>query len=581
LHNQAIKSLKKGSPIIPYILITVFSFLILNHFVFQARWFFNHEKLNYFLKIHFFYDAFKHGLLYPRWLPDLHGGYGYPTFVFYQPGFFFLALLFSFVSKHAHYMLQGTVFSLFIIGGIGAYKLCELLSCRIFALCGTMLFLLTPYIYVNLFVRGDLSELSAILFTPWPFFLILKINQLIKSMKHRFIPIYCIGLGLSIAMIILCHPATGLIFVPTFCFVSLMNCFEGKKFNKILFKLLCLGLITGLTVSSPYWFTVLKMKKYVFLDNVNNGYYSFKDHFVYLKQFFSLFWDFGGSFPGQEDSVSFQLGSIHFILATIGFILNRKKILIFSTYATYLILLFLMLSGSSFIWDNIKTLQFLQFPWRILSVTAILQLILFMGCTKPLIRQKTKYKIIIVMLIICCTAFVHRNQFYVVSFIKFPKNYESLAKKNSFNFAIMNEFLPKTAKNFPHGKLRGNTPLVNLTPRESIIESKESTPYHIRYKISNKEKVEVTVNQLYFPGWRVILNNRDIPRRVLEKYISTEGLIQFPIIQPGNWELEAFYDGPPGWRTHTLIMGIVLFIIVIILKKSFIRETYCIKKIKK
>ena len=40
-------------------------------------------------------------LVPPRWIPDLNGGYGYPLFVFYQPGYFYVSRLFSFV-RHAH-----------------------------------------------------------------------------------------------------------------------------------------------------------------------------------------------------------------------------------------------------------------------------------------------------------------------------------------------------------------------------------------------------------------------------------------------------------------------------------------------
>src|SRR5215469_312906 len=40
------------------------------------------------LRLAEFHNAFAAGAWYPRWMSKLYGGYGYPTFLFYQPGFF-------------------------------------------------------------------------------------------------------------------------------------------------------------------------------------------------------------------------------------------------------------------------------------------------------------------------------------------------------------------------------------------------------------------------------------------------------------------------------------------------------------
>ena len=50
------------------------------------------EPLRYFVLLDHFRGAVLHGAAYPRWLPELFGGLGYPEFVFYQSLFFFVAL---------------------------------------------------------------------------------------------------------------------------------------------------------------------------------------------------------------------------------------------------------------------------------------------------------------------------------------------------------------------------------------------------------------------------------------------------------------------------------------------------------
>ena len=59
-----------------------------------------HDTLRYGILLDHFTAAFREGILYPRWLPELMGGYGYPEFVFYQPGFFYLALPFDLLFDH-------------------------------------------------------------------------------------------------------------------------------------------------------------------------------------------------------------------------------------------------------------------------------------------------------------------------------------------------------------------------------------------------------------------------------------------------------------------------------------------------
>ena len=58
----------------------------------------SHEHLRYPVLTLHFQDAFESGIFYPRWMPDLAGGYGYPTFLFYQPAFFYLSLCFYYLT---------------------------------------------------------------------------------------------------------------------------------------------------------------------------------------------------------------------------------------------------------------------------------------------------------------------------------------------------------------------------------------------------------------------------------------------------------------------------------------------------
>jgi len=107
-----------------------------------------------------FTQALLGGQWWPRWLPEINGGRGYPTFVFYQPLLFFLAVPFRLLTGNPVDGLWAATAVLLGLGAIGCYRLCLAEGARVFGVFAGLLFLLTPYLAVNWLVRGDLSELA-------------------------------------------------------------------------------------------------------------------------------------------------------------------------------------------------------------------------------------------------------------------------------------------------------------------------------------------------------------------------------------------------------------------------------------
>jgi hypothetical protein len=445
-----------------------------------------------------------------------------------------------------------------------------------------VLFLLTPYIYVDLFVRGDLSELTSMLWTPWPLYFLFKIKN--ASDRHKsLLLLYSTCIGLSLVLVITSHPATALFYFPAFCIFSLAVSYETIKFNFFFLKYAFAGIIIGLVLSSPYWLTVFQLKKYVNLQNATAGYYQATNHLVSLKQLVSLFWGFGGSAPGPYDQMSFQLGLIHFFLATVGFIVCRKKMYFSISYGLYLFYIFLMTPTSHILWSNIKILKLAQFPWRILSVTAVFQLICICGIAE-LFRNNKKaecYKIILYIGIIILTAYIHRDQFTVNNYYKSDNILEELKsyKKNQLHHFISltsaNEYLPLSASNFdasPRGVL--NTPLFQCFPESLTYGLKDHSPYHLHFSVLNESTVKIIINQFYFPGWRVFVNGEKISDDLLRENANSDGLIQFFISSGKMKTIEAYYDGPPCWRYRNLISFLIILIVYFLLNKTWFIKTF-------
>ncbi len=110
------------------------------------------------------------GAWYPRWLPELFLGYGYPVFNFYAPGFYAVAfahkLLLRLDTWDAYRAVGVTGI---FIGAAGVYALVVSVWRRVvLGVFAAVCLIYFPYAFqLNLFKRGDLPELLALALVPW------------------------------------------------------------------------------------------------------------------------------------------------------------------------------------------------------------------------------------------------------------------------------------------------------------------------------------------------------------------------------------------------------------------------------
>lgn len=131
-----------------------------------GSWYASEAGIRYPYLLHHFTDALAHGVLYPRWLPDLMGGYGYPLFVFEAPGWFYFTAPFTLVSGEAA-AARWSLWAALSLGAWGAYLLSRRWNGRRVSLALALLFLLTPVQAFTLYEYGDLGAVFALLSAPW------------------------------------------------------------------------------------------------------------------------------------------------------------------------------------------------------------------------------------------------------------------------------------------------------------------------------------------------------------------------------------------------------------------------------
>lgn len=329
------------------------------------------------------------GIWWPRWSPDFAFGYGYPFFNIY--GFFshFLAELLVHFGGVSY---TGAVEAIFVFG-IGAsaaamYAFIRSWQGRAAGLVAALVYTYIPYHLLNLYVRANLAESTAFVWLP---LCLWGVRQSVVKRGYRWLVLTAVSYaGLMITsnlVIVLFTPLLGF-YALVLVLVYSRPTTQPQGINKrraLLFGWMraalwpALGGMAGLGLSANFWIPMLLERQYVRVDQWFDGRYDFRGHFVYFFQLFSPHWGFGISETGPDDPIGFQLGVAPFLLAVAGVLLiwnlvrrQRWEIACFGLVGV--VAAFFTLTWGAFLWELPLVgaiLQFAQFPWRWMSVTAL------------------------------------------------------------------------------------------------------------------------------------------------------------------------------------------------------------------
>ena len=264
---------------------------------------------------------------------------------------------------------------------------------------------------------------------------------------------------------------------------------------------------------------------------------SYDVHFICIQQFFTSNWGYGGSIPGCNDGMTFQLGKSHLIalgISIIGFILyllarktNKKNInyYLFFLFMT-LFSLFMTTNYSSFIWNNISYLSYLQFPWRFLTFTS-----LFISLTSAygiyllfISLEKIKNRKVLMSLFVLLYGVL---TIYFVGRYFVPQNYINKSDRQLTSFDEVAWSVSRSTFEFaPKGIKTTKSNLNTTIPNIRMIDIVKS-PFEIlsgkpevkiiknnfmdkEFIVSSKNVTSFRLNTFNFPGWAAYLNNNKV-----------------------------------------------------------------------
>ncbi len=499
--------------------------------LFGPRFIPTHDGEYHIIRFANFYTMLSAGHIFPRWAPDLNSGYGLPLFNFHYPfpnyiGSFFHAFGASFVDAVKLTLATGYLVAAF---------LCFLWLRSLFppraALVGAIASMLVPYWFVDIYVRGSVGEVWAVAFL---FAIFLGIEQRLPLI-----------LGLATAFLILSHNILALLFIP-FAFAYIL----------IRWRSGIAAWVLGILVASYFWLPALLERGYmVGLNSV-----AFADHFVELVQLLFPSWGTGFSAAGfAPGEMSFQLGILPILVFAFALWALRKKkdsawplgiLFIASMVAS----VFLMLPFSLGLWDAIPLLQYLQYPWRLLSFVIPATGFLMAYVTRASWRWAGILALIgfvAVQSYMRPVTYEARSDVHYLSRAEFTDGTSSLG--NSFS-TIWTPWKSKRAAS-----------RVEVLSGDVAVHMEREDPLEYRFAVLASEPSTLRVNTLYYPGWSV---QADGKKQAID--YETAGTIDVAVPEGEHDVVVRFEETPLRWAADTLsLTGLFCLLGWAILKRGY------------
>lgn len=513
------KILKKINSIkyLPVIILAILIIIPATRSLFRQDFFHTHD-FTHVARLAEMDRAIRDGHFPVRWSENFGFGYGMPLFNFYGPLPFYIAEIFHIVGFSFISSIKALIFLNYFISFISMYYLTRYFWGKYGALLSATAFIYAPYRAINTYVRGSLNELTSITFVSLSLFFILMI---MRKKKRKWV----VFTSLSLAGIVLSHNITALISFPILLIYGLLLTSKYSRKTKIKkIRKIISAFILSIGISCFYALPSFMEKSYTAISSITSGYFHYSHHFLYLRQLLNSPWGYGGSIFGLEDGLSFEIGKLHVVLASLGalsifFLKKRKKITKSTIWASsfFIIVSILMTTfKTKFIWDNINFFQYIQFPWRFLSLIMVFSSILVGGSIKIL---KNRQKLLIVPITLgIIISFIYLNYSYFQ-----PKEYldDNQALYYSDESRIQQE-MSVTLPDFIHPKA-----LVNLTPPESrfqiikgdqieIVDPIISRTQEFLVELKLDEKSTFVANIFDFPGWEIYVNDKLIKHHIGE-----------------------------------------------------------------
>jgi hypothetical protein len=522
------------------------------------------------------------GVLFSPWAPDMAYGFGYPIFNYYAPLSYYLASIFSLLGANLELAFQAIFVIAMVLSSVSMFLWTRDMVTEPAALVAAAMYALSPYILVDAVHRGALAELLALSMLP---LILWTIRRYLVFGRWTYALVGILGF----AALILSHNITALVFTPVLiCYVFAVTISRfispvtrvGFSWTRPVIAI-CL-LILGLGLSAFFWVPALLERDLVqIMQVIGPSDFNYENNFLALLDLVAL--PFSADLNLVNHVVPISLSLVAIILGLIGIFSFKKYLdepekLAHLAFAGLVVAasLYLTQSLSTWVWESIPLLEFLQFPWRLLGLASLF-LAFLSGVGAETLQQLARPPIVRVFVpaILVAVAILYILPWQFANYSQSPD--ESVFALAEFERESGYLGTTSTAEYLPIGV--NNLPVDNSTdqanagvklqldtlPPGATIEAAEYRPLAYDLIVNTPESFLAQFNTFYFDGWRAWVDDEPAPIVVSE----SDGLLGVRVPE-GRHELRVQFGHTPvrfAARVITLVALLLVAMTIFVIRR--------------
>ena len=451
--------------------------------------------------------CFQDGQFPCRWVPDLQKGYGSPIFIYLPPLPYYAGELIHFGGVE----FLNTIKVLYIIGFVLSALFMFLLAREFWGMLGGMVaavfYVYAPYHAVDVYVRGSMNEHWALAFFPAVLWGIYKVIEEGK-------PVYVLLLALFVSALLLSHGPTIVILFPLAVVWVVAFLLMSRQWERLAHLTIAAG--GGFGMAAYFTLPALLEQDFVQIEAVKTGFFYYANHFPTMEQLFlTRFWGYGDSRVGDGDLMSFQIGWLHWGLTAVSILIapflwrmSRTAFLaVVVIVAFFWGSVFMMHPRSDFLWQTFTWLQWLQFPWRFLSLTIFTSS--FLAGAILLLANKRPYLRLLLSIALIGAVIGFNQEFFHFGqriyggdeafFVGDPRGYQIEAPSYTHPaYAAVQPSQPAAAE-------------VQVLGGDADITQVARGSASLAFAVRSTSGARLRTSVVYFPNWRVKVDGKTIP----------------------------------------------------------------------
>lgn len=459
-----------------------------------APWWYSHERVCYLERALEYQRMWQAGYWYPRWASDFYFGLGSPFFNYYAPLVYALtAALMSLFHFNVLDALKLLIALVSIAGTLGVYGLVRGETRRTdAAILAAGLFLFMPYRFTDLWIRGDLAELTAFSLLPYPFWL----YRAVLRVPKRSTALIAAVAAVTHVLVIFAHTITGMLGTEALVLLllpTLIGAWRAGERTRVL--LIAMALAGAVGLSSVYTVPAMLEGRYVHLDwlltELGDIHQNIRHNGVELA-----------ALLGDEYDYFYYVGEaipVGALVATLLLLRRATRAAALRTVRWWLVTLvsvILVLQPFTPFWEVLPLGRFVQFPWRMLGIACVTGAVAA-GLTWAAATRPSRITWVLSMLLLALFA-VGGARYDFMPVRRYPLPPTVDLTKDADGTTINHEYLPVAVLKAPLDRAR--FPALPNPGARIIALQRHGIGYRVQFTADGPTSVDLAAH--WFPGWQ-------------------------------------------------------------------------------